>query len=98
MVSFFRTRWRGAAPLPVVFWRDMLLVGTLINVASALVAMAMFISDWATPVAAVIYFAAIPYNLFLFASVWRSAGRTPSPASSLAQIAAAVWLVLVVVL
>ncbi|TIP53139.1 MAG: hypothetical protein E5X69_05515, partial [Mesorhizobium sp.] len=39
MTDFFRTRWRGEAPLDRLFWRDMLLVGTILNVASSVLAL-----------------------------------------------------------
>ncbi len=37
--GFFRTRWRGEVPLDRLFWRDMLLVGTVLSVASSALAL-----------------------------------------------------------
>jgi len=39
MTDFFRTRWRGETPLDRLFWRDMLLVGTILNIASSALAL-----------------------------------------------------------
>ena len=34
-MRFFVRRWRGLVPLSVLFWRDMLAVGTFVNVLAA---------------------------------------------------------------
>ena len=39
--DFFRSRWLGEVPLDRLFWRDMMLVGTGINVASSAVALVL---------------------------------------------------------
>ncbi|MDP2450213.1 MAG: hypothetical protein Q8M93_00040 [Polaromonas sp.] len=71
LMEFFASRWRGEVPLPVLFWRDMLVVGSLINLTASFATL-MLIAQGASPSAALlVHFAPLPYNLFLYAAVWR---------------------------
>lgn len=73
-----------------VFWRDMLAVGTAVNVLAtfiALMAASQGVPGWA---AVAIHLAPMPYNLFLCVAVGRA-----RPASRPAKTVAMVWLVLV---
>ncbi len=54
-----------------LFWRDMVLVGTLVNLLATGVALAMAASDLPIGLAAAVHFAPLPYNLFLVVAVWR---------------------------
>lgn len=77
-----------------LFWRDMVLAGSAINVATtiaALVALGLKAPTWA---ALVIHLAAFPYNLFLFLAVWRTAEKATPATASIAQMGAAAWLIL----
>jgi hypothetical protein len=96
--SFFLSRWRGEAPLPVVFWRDMIAVGTAVNIVAAMTALILLAAEMTTAIVLAVYFAPLPWNLFLFFSVWRSAENTPGSAASLAKAAAAVWVVIMTAL
>ncbi len=58
----------------VLFWRDMVTVGTVFNLLATAVALAIALADEAIVLAAVVHFAPLPYNLFLVASVWRWPG------------------------
>lgn len=91
--SFFVRRWRAQVPLRRVLGRDMLLVGTAINLGAALAGLLLFASDAPTSVAASVYFAPVPYNLFLFVAVWRAAEQVGEPHASLVRIVAFAWLV-----
>lgn len=95
--SFLRSRWRGEAPLGIVFWRDMIVVGTAVNVAATLVAVILLGLGWALAPVLAVHFLPVPYNLFLFIAVWRSSGRAGGWAAQIAPLAAAVWLALTVV-
>jgi hypothetical protein len=76
----------------VLFWRDMLGVGTVLNLAASFAAL-MWIERGAELWAAVaLHFAPLPFNLFLFLAFLRTPGR---PAAFVA--AAAAWLVLVTI-
>ena len=75
-----------------VLWRDMLCVGTAVNVLSTFVAL-MAASQGASPwAAAAIHFAPLPYNVFLFAAVGRASPRSPVTA-----LAALAWLAVMTV-
>ncbi|HEY7647062.1 MAG TPA: hypothetical protein VH858_18615 [Hyphomicrobiales bacterium] len=93
--SFLRSRWRGEVPLGIVFWRDMICVGTALNVLSTMVALLLLAAEAGTPTVLTVHFAPVPWNLFLFLSVWRSASNTGGQQASLAKAMAAVWVLLV---
>lgn len=73
----------------VLFWRDLVLVGTLVNVLFTGVALALAASGLSIALAAAVHFAPLPYNLFLVAAVWRL------PASALHRWASVGWLTFV---
>lgn len=87
--GFFTRRWRAVVPMRVLFWHDMVLMGTLINVLFTGMALAMAASDIHIGLAAAVHFAPLPFNLFLVAAVWRL------PASALHRWGALGWLALV---
>lgn len=87
--GFFRSRWRGEVPQRVLFWRDMVVVGTLINLLATGVALAIAVADGHIALAAGVHFSPLPYNLFLVAAVWRL------PASAACRWASLVWLAFV---
>jgi hypothetical protein len=90
--GFFARRWRGEVPLRTVFWRDMLGVGTAINVGmtfAALIAASQGAPSW---LAVAIHLAPMPYNLFLLVAVVRSA-----PPSQLAAGVGLAWVALMTV-
>ncbi|AOF86029.1 putative membrane protein [Hydrogenophaga sp. RAC07] len=70
----------------VLFWRDMVLVGTLVNLLFTGVALAMAASDLPIGLAAAVHFAPLPFNLFLVFAVWRQ------PASVVHRWVAVGWL------
>lgn len=87
--GFFTRRWRTEVPMRVLFWRDMVLVGTLINLLATGLALAMAASGLSIALAAAVHFAPLPYNLFLVASVWRLS------TSAVHRWPAAAWLAFV---
>ncbi|MEW9808082.1 hypothetical protein [Mesorhizobium marinum] len=96
--AFFFRRWRREVPLGLLFWRDMVVVGSLVNLVAAfggLVALGLK-ADLATAMA--IFFAPLPYNVFLAAAVWRTADLVPDGQAWTARTGAALWLALATVL
>lgn len=87
--GFFARRWRGEVAWRRLYWRDMLGIGTLINVLATLVALALATQDLPRAYAVAMHFAPVPYNLFLFAALTRTPGRT-----GLGMAAGLTWLVL----
>ena len=86
-------RWRGEAPLGTVFWDDMLIAGSALNLGLTRLAMALASADAPDAVAALAFFAPLPANLFLVAAVWRSAARSRPLVAAAARGAALFWLV-----
>lgn len=74
--NFFSRRWRGQVPVRRLFWRDMLLVGSLVNLMATFVALMVAAQGAGTGAAALVHFAPLPYNLFLFAALQRSPQRS----------------------
>lgn len=87
--GFFTRRWRGEVPQRVLFWRDLVVVGTLINLLLTGVALAMVASGADVALAVGVHFSTLPYNLFLVAAVWRL------PAHGVCRWASLAWLALV---
>lgn len=91
--NFFSQRWSGLVPWRVLLWRDMLGVGTAINLGATLLALVAAIQGAPTGIVAVLHFAPLPYNFFLFAALWRLPQRPV-----LAAALAAAWFVAVLVI
>lgn len=98
VAAFLLARWRGEIPLRVALWWDMWCVGTVVNLAAALAALLLLARDAPDGLGAAVYFAPLPYNLFLLVSLWRSAARTGGPAAAAARLLAGLWFVLAVLL
>ena len=89
--GFFATRWSGERPLAALFWRDMLLWGTLINLAATLAGALLLGFKAPAWLAATVHFSPLPWNLFLLAAVWRSAERLRAARAFGWQALATVW-------
>ncbi|WP_418317037.1 hypothetical protein [Piscinibacter sakaiensis] len=90
--GFFARRWRGEVELRTLFWRDMVLVGTLVNLSfstSALLVVANGAPLWT---GVLLHFGTLPYNLFLFAAITRKAAPPLVVVASLAWLAIAILL------
>lgn len=90
---FFSSRWRGQVRLGLLFWRDMVVVGSLINLLSGFLALALMAAGAPLTAVAAAHFAPLPYNTFLFAAFWRLPGR-PAWMSA----GAIAWLLLVILI
>ena len=98
LTSYFRRLWQGDLPLSRVFWTDMLVIGTLVNLATLLVAILLFGVDAPLIYGVVLFLVHIPYSIALFIGVWRSAAREKSRWSPPAQVAAVIWLIAALVI
>lgn len=98
MIDFLYSRWRGEVPLERVFGRDMLLIGTAINIACAAASFALASAGYPRFLTLLAGLAPVPWNLFLFLAVWRSAERDDGPAGVSAKVIAAFWLATMFVL
>lgn len=95
--SFFRSRWLGLVPIGRLFWRDMLLVGTGINVASSAAALILLGLKMPLGLVLAVHFAPVPYNIFLTIAVWRTA-ETSGAKALLMMLGSALWLIATVVI
>jgi hypothetical protein len=86
--GFIGRRWRGEVPLAVLYWRDMLAVGSFINLLTGFAALMLAARGVDLRLAAVVHFAIVPYNAFLVAALWRTPGRTKAMAWT-----SLVWLI-----
>ena len=91
--GFFRSRWRGEASAAVVYWRDILAVGTLINLVTGFAALMLAAQGTDIVIAALVHFAPLPYNVFLVVALWRTPQRTRTMAWT-----SLVWMGVVTVL
>lgn len=95
IADFFRSRWLGQVPLDRLFWRDMMLAGTLINMASSALALVLLGLKLPLWLVLAVHFAPVPYNIFLTSAVWRTAESGPK--ASLMLLGSALWLIATVV-
>lgn len=91
--GFFVRRWRGEVVLGRLFWRDMLLGATLLNVAATLAALGALAVKAPSWLALALHFAPLPYNAFIVAAVSRSCASAP-----LTRAASAVWFAVMLAL
>lgn len=91
--AFFTQRWRRRVPLARLFWRDMVAVGTAINIACGLASLLLLALKADFILAMLIFFAPMPYNIFLTACVWRTADLVSDGKASFARTGAALWLI-----
>ena len=96
VTSYVRSLWRGELPLGRVFWTDMILIGSLVNVLATVAAMLLFVAGAPIALGVGVHFTPVPYNVLLFLAVWQSAARQPSWWSFPAQATALVWLIIVI--
>lgn len=87
----------GEVPLRQVFFHDMLLIGTMVNVATGLATLAAFALELPAWAGIAVFLSPQPYNLVLAISVWRSATHTAVRWGETAKVVAILWWVLMLV-
>ena len=97
MIRYFRDLCTGALPLKRVLWLDMLVVGTLVNLASLVTMLMLFVAHAPTAAAFAVFLAPIPYNVALFVGVWRSSLKEKEDWGFFARAIASIWLVAAIV-
>ena len=70
--GFIGSRWRGEASAAALYWRDMLIVGSLLNLFTGFAALMLAAQGIELVIAAVVHFALLPYNVFLVVALWRT--------------------------
>ena len=72
--GFFACRWHAQMAWQTLFWRDMLMVGSVANLLLGFASLVMVAQRVEANWAVAVHFALLPYNLFLAASIWRWPG------------------------
>lgn len=98
LADFFRSRWLGQVPLDRLFWRDMVLVGTAINIASSVAALILLGLKMPLGLVLAVHFAPVPYAIFLMSAVWRTAEKIGGAKASMMMLGAALWLIATIVI
>lgn len=96
--GFLAARWRGEVPMSRLFWWDMAVVGSAVNVVTTVAALVVLGMKAPAAVALAVHLLAVPYNLFLFLAVWRTAEKNTPKSAWIAQLGAAAWLILATML
>lgn len=69
--GYFASRWHAQVAWHTLFWRDMLMVGTVANITLGFLSLVLVSQRVDAAWAVGVHFALLPYNLFLVAAVWR---------------------------
>lgn len=97
-IAFFARRWHRDVPINLLFWRDMIVVGSLLNLAAAFAGLMALGFKAELPVALAVFHAPLPYNLFLTAAVWRTAELLVVAKAATVKFGAVAWLAAMTVL
>lgn len=81
----------GEVPLARVFLHHMLVIGTLVNVSTGLLALGAFSADLPAWFALLLFFSPLPYNFILSIAVWRSAKSDGTRFGDVARIGTLFW-------
>jgi hypothetical protein len=98
MWSFILSRLRGDAPLHTVFWRDMVIIGTGLNVLATAAALILLVAEAPGSWPVLAHLSTQPWNLFVVFAVWRSAGHMEGSAGSLIRMSALCWFALMLII
>jgi hypothetical protein len=90
--TFITQRWQGRIGWRTLFWRDLLMVGTGLNLLMTGTALALLSRDVPAQWALLVHLLPLPYNLLIVSSIW-SAPQRPALVVGVSLF----WLVLFVV-
>lgn len=76
--GFFARRWRQEIAPARLFWHDLVLVGTAVNLGVSAVALMLLALGQPLEVAVAVHFLPLPYNLFLCLALWRACDGRPA--------------------
>jgi hypothetical protein len=97
VAAYVGSLWRGEIPLGRVFWTDLLIIGTVANIAATIAALLLFVSGLPVAIGVAVHFLTLPYNLLLLLGVWHAAQREASEWSFAAQAIAVMWFIAMLV-
>jgi len=87
--------WRGEGALGVVFWWHAMVVGTLVNVLTTFLFVALQAMYMSNIAGLAVFLLPVPYNIFVAVAVWRSADRYAGPPlrAQLARLVVSLWAI-----
>ncbi len=91
LASYFTSRLQGTASVRTVFWRDMLVTGTIVNAAVFAVSLFYMSRDGNLAVFLLLYLLPMPYNAFILYSVWRCSRRLVPFQANFAKLISLCW-------
>lgn len=98
-MSFLSDLWSGKAAPDVVFCRDMLFVGSALNMASLVLVLLSAALRWPWPVTVLLYAAPLPWNAVLLIGIWQGSKAMEHDAQRIVlRAAAALWFAVFAVL
>ena len=86
------SRWRGETAPAVLYWKDIVVVGSVINLVTSFAALMLAAQGVHLAIAVAVHFSLLPYNAFLVMALW----RTPRCSRAMAWTSA-LWLVVMMV-
>jgi hypothetical protein len=98
MLAIVRRYLAGEVPLARIFFHDMLLIGTMVNIVAGLATLAAFSLDFPVWAAIAIFLSPVPYNIVLCLSVWRSAAREAPRWREIARIVTVIWFPMMLII
>lgn len=96
--KFLAARWHGLVDPGRLFFVDMLLVATTLNLVTAFLAIMALGFKWPTWAVAVVYLSPLPWNVFLVICLWRTLDLRRTRGAGAWRAAALAWLVVATLL
>lgn len=78
--------------------RDMLLHGSNVNIMAGFAALLLFASEAPAVIALCVYFAPVPYNVFLLSALWRTAELSSRQVATTVRVVGVIWLLVMFVI
>jgi hypothetical protein len=95
VLAWIARLWLGDVPLAVAFWDYAIIYGISLNLIATFTSFGLLAVDAPAWAALGVLVLPVPYNILVFAAVWRSAGRHQGagPWAAIARIVIIVWLI-----
>lgn len=74
----------------------MVIIGTGLNLLTGMAGLILFAAGVHAAIAIAVHFSLVPWNLFLFLAVWRTADKADPPSATIVKLGAALWLLVVI--
>lgn len=97
VASYVTSRLAGTAPLGIVFWRDMVVIGSILVLASLALIAVLALNDAPTPWIVFAYVSNWPYSFWAIFAVWKASGNSSPVQKGGARLGAVVWLLFALV-